>query len=227
MIAMTVTEPHRSLALPAALRAAVMAVSVAVFCIVALIAIGSGVGRIALPFEMWLVDQRLPVVFRLHMVASGLALLVLPLAIAVRHRPRLHRRIGWLLGAFVVAAGLSSIPVAMFSTSSLPARAGFFVQGLVWMGLLWAALAAIRNGERERHAILMLAMAAVTTGAVWFRIMTGCAIALEGPFETIYALAAWAGWLVPLALVAGLRHRLTAWAFATRPPPLARAPAIV
>lgn len=188
-----------------------------VSAIVALVALASGFGILALPFEMWLLDQRLPAVFRVHMVASALALLLLPAAIGWRHRPRLHRRIGWLLGAFVVLGGLSAFPVAIISHSSVAARAGFFVQGLVWLGLFAAAIAAIRNGERARHVQLMLAMTAVTTGAVWFRLITGSAIAFGWPFEVTYALASWVAWIVPLTLVIAHRRRLTAWAF--RPPP--------
>ena len=48
---------------------------------------------------------------------------------------------------------------------------------------------------------MMIAMVAVTTGAVWFRIITGSAIALGLPFEPIYAAAAWLGWMIPLSLV--------------------------
>ena len=44
-------------------------------------------------------------------------------------------------------------------------------------------------------------MAAVTTGAIWFRLMTGTAIMLKLPFEPAYAMAAWLGWLIPLTIV--------------------------
>ena len=47
----------------------------------------------------------------------------------------------------------------------------------------------------------MMAMVAVTTGAVWFRVMTGTAIALNLPFDPVYGLAAWIGWMAPLAIV--------------------------
>ncbi len=200
-------------ALTAPLRAAGLALAVGLFAIVAVIAIGSGLGSIALPFEMWLLDQKMPLIFRLHMVTSGAALLLFPVILALRHRPQLHRKFGWLLGAFVVAGGLTALPVAIFSNSSLAARAGFFVQGLVWLALLGAAIVAIRKGDRARHAFLMLAMCAVTTGAVWFRVMTGAAIALDGPFDAVYAAAAWLGWILPLALVVALRARLMRWAF--------------
>jgi hypothetical protein len=186
---------------------------------VGVVALGSGSGLIALPFEMWLVDQRLPVVFRIHMLASAIVLLLLPVVLGLRFSPLHHRRIGWTLGAFVVAGGLTSLPVAIFSYSWWPARLGFFVQGLVWLGLFYAAVASIRAGDRSRHAHLMLGMAAVTTGAVWFRALTGSALLFALPFEPVYAASAWIAWVVPLALVWHYREPLDRWAFTA--PPLA------
>ena len=168
---------------------------------VGLVAIGSGTGIIALPYEMFELAGRAPIVFPAHMVSSALALLLAPVVIIVRQRPKLHRPLGRLLGGFVVIGGLTALPVALMSHSTPWARAGFFVQGLVWLYLLGAAYAAIRARDIQRHARLMIAMVAVTTGAVWFRVMTGTAIALNLPFEPIYALSAWIGWMAPLALV--------------------------
>ncbi len=156
---------------------------------------------IPLPYEMFVLAARMPVVFKLHMVSSALALLLIPAVIAMRRRPDVHRMLGRLLGAFVVIGGLTALPVAILSESSIAARAGFFVQGIVWMALLAAGVMAIRRGNRTLHVQMMLAMAAVTTGAVWFRLITGSAIYFQLPFESIYAVAAWAGWLVPLLIV--------------------------
>lgn len=216
-----------SFRLPAAVAALGAVVGLLLTLAVSVVALGSGAGLIALPFEMWLLDQKLPGVFRLHMLASALALVLLPVAIGLRRHAKLHRRTGWLLGAFVVIGGLTAFPVAIWSHSSLVARSGFFVQGIVWIGLLATAIAAIRSGDRQRHALLMLAMAAVTTGAVWFRVLTGSAIWLQLPFEPAYAASAWLGWLVPLGSVMLLRDRLLRWAFRSGRPsvdsrPLAR-----
>ena len=168
---------------------------------VGIIALGSGSGLIALPYEMFVLDQRVPVVFRLHMLSSALALLLLPLVIGFRHRPSVHRKLGRVLGFFVVIGALTALPVAVLSHSTFAARAGFFVQGLVWLALLTAGLMAIRRRDRGTHARFMVAMAAVTTGAVWFRLLTGAAIMLKLPFEESYVLASWLGWLIPLTIV--------------------------
>ncbi len=171
------------------------------------VAIGSGTGLIPLPFEMFELAGRAPILFPAHMLSSAMALLIAPVVIAVRHRAQLHRALGRLLGVFVVIGGLTSLPVAVMSHSPALARAGFSVQGLVWLYLFGAAFIAIRQRNIARHAKLMLAMVAVTTGAVWFRVITGTAIALSLPFEPVYALAAWIGWMVPLSIVL-LRPRL-------------------
>jgi hypothetical protein len=168
---------------------------------VGLIAIGSGTGLIPLPYEMFLLAGRMPIIFRAHMVTSALALLLAPAVIMLRHQRYYHRMLGRLVGAFVVAGGLTALPVAIFSHSSPIARAGFFMQGLVWLYLLARGIASIRAKDRNSHALYMTAMLAVATGAVWFRVMTRTAILLHLPFVAIYAAAAWLGWILPLGLV--------------------------
>ena len=159
---------------------------------------------------MFMLTERMPLVFSAHMITSAVALLLMPAVILVRHRPQVHRMLGRLVGAFVVAGGLTALPVAIFSDSSLAARAGFFAQALVWMYLLARGILAIRSGDRRTHLFLMLAMFAVTTGAVWFRLLTGFAIVLHLPFAPVYAASAWLGWLIPLTLVIAYRRRATA-----------------
>ena len=182
-------------------RTTFLVIIVALIIPVGLVAIGSGTGLIALPYEMFELAGRAPILFPAHMVSSAMALLLAPVVILLRHRPELHKPLGRLLGGFVVIGGLTALPVAVMSHSTPWARAGFFAQGLVWLYLLGSAYAAIRVRDIQRHARLMIAMVAVTTGAVWFRVMTGMAIALNLPFEPVYALSAWLGWMVPLAFV--------------------------
>ena len=162
----------------------------------------------------------MPYIFRAHMVTSAVALLLGPVVIILRHRPSLHRMLGRVVGAFVVAGGLTALPVAIFSNSSPAARAGFFVQGLVWIYLLVRGVGAIRAHDRRAHARFMLAMYAVATGAVWFRVMTGTAIALHLPFTQIYAAAAWLGWMIPLTVVSCVQaFQSDQWLRPPRPSP--------
>ena len=61
---------------------------------VGLAALGPAFGLLPLPYRLALVDERLPVIFRLHMAASGLGVLLLPLVLAARRRPGLNRPLG-------------------------------------------------------------------------------------------------------------------------------------
>ena len=62
---------------------------------------------------MFLLANRMPVIFPLHMTASALALILLPLMIATRHKRHLHRPLGRALGVFVALGGLTALPVAI------------------------------------------------------------------------------------------------------------------
>jgi uncharacterized membrane protein YozB (DUF420 family) len=174
-----------------------------------LVAVGEGAGHVALPFNLYLVDQRLPGVFKLHMLASGLALVLIPLVVWVRRDRAWHRPLGRIAALAVLAGALTSLPVALASDSVAMARAGFFAQGIVWLALIGAGYHAIRQRRIQDHARLMLAMAAVASGAIWVRLTTAVATSWQLPFDPIYGCVAWAGWLVPLAFVLAFPPRAT------------------
>lgn len=169
-----------------------------------LIALIEGAGVMPLPFNLHVIDERLPGLFKLHMLASGAALLLMPAVVATRRWRAWHRPLGRVTAALVVAGALTSFPVAYESTSVLAARLGFAAQGLTWLALVVAGVIAIRRKDRARHMRLMLAMAAVASGAIWVRLATAAATSWSLPFDPIYACATWAGWLAPLAIVLAL-----------------------
>jgi len=167
---------------------------------VALVAIALGLGLLRLPYELFIVLQRRPIAFPLHMVASGVALILIPIAAWAGRRRDLHRAVGRAAAICVAAGGASALLVALASEATAVARAGFFVQGLVWLTLLAAAVTAIRCGNVARHIRLMIAMAAVASGAIWLRLVIWGAVAAGLPFDPVYAVAAWVCWTVPLGL---------------------------
>jgi hypothetical protein len=187
-------------------RVAITGVALIIFLVlllpIAALALARGVGLAPLPYELFVVLQRLPIIFPLHMVGAALSLILIPIAALLRHRRGAHRIVGRMAAVAVCLGGLSALPVALASKASLAARAGFFVQGLVWLALLAAAIVAIRRGRPAAHGWLMLGMAGVATGAVWLRLTLAAAVAADLPFETVYGLAAWLCWSVPLAIVA-------------------------
>jgi hypothetical protein len=165
---------------------------------VGLTALGAGTGLLTLPYELYVVKERIPWLFACHSIASGLALLAMP-AMFVSTGRTLHTYLGRMTAGLVLAGGLTALAVAVFSMASLPARAGFFTQGLVWLALDCLAWVSIRKGDTCSHSRAMFAMAAVASGAIWLRLSTVAVAALHLPFAPAYAIAAWICWLVPLA----------------------------
>ena len=187
------------------LRAAALMLLVLSFP-VGLFAIGTAAGLVRLPYDLSLLDQRLPVLFRAHMASSGLALLLVPSAIAY-HGLNLHKVLGRSAAVLVIAGGVTALPVAMASEASWAARVGFSTQAIVWLALVLGAVRAIRGADRERHMWLMLAVAAVASGALWLRLASWMAVKLGLPFDTIYATAAWLSWMLPLAAISLIARR--------------------
>src|SRR5262245_32650935 len=170
---------------------------------VSAVALGTAAGLVPLPHPLWLVDQRLPVVFRVHMASGGLAFLAVPIAIA-GHGLSLHKIVGRTAAALVLVGGVTALPVALASQGHWSARAGFLAQAVLWIGLVLSAVRAIRRGDRPRHMWLMLGVAAIASGALWLRLATWAAVKGGAPFDVAYALAAWLSWMLPLAAIAHL-----------------------
>lgn len=166
------------------------------------VAVSQGLGVIALPYNLFLVDERLPGIFKLHMLASGAALLLVPLVIAVRRDRAWHRPLGYVAAMCVLLGALTSLPVALHSTSPFAARLGFLAQGLTWLALVALGIIAVRRRHLAHHSRMMLMMAAVASGALWVRLTTTIATSYDLPFDPVYSSAAWLGWLLPLAIVA-------------------------
>ena len=148
--------------------------------------------------------ELLPWTFALHMITGGLALLLVPLTFLLRRRPRWHRPAGRVTAAIVVLAGLSAFPVALIAPVTRVSAWGFAAQGATWLVLLALGLRAIWARRPRQHRAFMLLMAAVTTGAVFFRVYLAL-WAIWGDmrhYEAFYAADAWLAWTLPLAAMA-------------------------
>jgi Predicted membrane protein (DUF2306) len=147
--------------------------------------------------------ELLPSVFPVHMVAGGLALLLVPLALALRGT-RWHRLAGRIAAADILVAGLTAIPVAMEAPVTRISAAGFVAQALTWMTLLGLGIWHIRHAHVAQHRACMLMLAAVTSGAMFFRVYLALwkLVGWRGAFNTFYACDAWVAWTLPLLLMA-------------------------
>ena len=147
--------------------------------------------------------ELLPVIFPVHMVSGGMALLLVPLVLYLRGT-RWHRLAGRVTAVTVLIAGLTAIPVAVVMPVTEISAAGFVAQGVAWIVLLALGIWHIRRAHVAAHRACMLMMAAVTSGALFFRIYLGLWKAVGGSrhFEAFYALDAWIAWGLPLVAMA-------------------------
>jgi uncharacterized membrane protein YozB (DUF420 family) len=161
------------------------------------------------PEQLAVKVEQLPLIFPIHMLAGALALILIPLAIAVRSSAKRHRPIAYLTATDVLIAGVTAFPVAWTSPVTAWSAAGFSAQAIVWMSLLSLGIWHIRNGRRGAHRRAMLMMAATASCAVFFRIYLALwAIhSHRHGYELFYACDEWLAWLGPLAVTAyGLRR---------------------
>jgi uncharacterized membrane protein YozB (DUF420 family) len=176
----------------------------------ALRGISESVDNEGFPEALTLKLDHLPIVFPVHMVTGGLALLLVPLVLVLRGT-RWHKIVGRIAAVDIAIAGVTAIPVALQSPVTRVSALGFTAQGLTWLVLLGLGLWHIRNHRYEQHRNAMLMMAAVTTGALFFRIYLGLWKVYGSPtqFDTFYAVNAWVAWGVPLAITALWVSRLS------------------
>jgi hypothetical protein len=161
-------------------------------------AIGSAAGFPQLPRPLAIIDLRLPVIFRVHMMAGGGGLILLPWVILLRHYERAHRIVGRLALGLLCVGAFAALPSALASEALPAARLGFLTQGFLTLFFLIAGFRAIRRGDRENHARFMLCVAAVMSGVVLLRILIYCVLRLELEFDPAYAAIAWLSWGIPL-----------------------------
>ena len=167
----------------------------------------------AFPEGLAIKVELLPVIFPLHMLTGGLALLLVPLAIALRRRPRWHRIAGRIAAADVLVAGVTALPVALVVPVTLGSALGFTAQGCAWLILLALGIWNIRRGRIAAHRAMMVMLAATTSGAIFFRIYLALwAIFAHGRhFDLFYACDAWIAWLLPLGISARLMRQIGTW----------------
>jgi len=143
--------------------------------------------------------ELLPVIFPVHMVTGGLALLLVPLVLYLRGT-RWHRLAGRIAAIDIVIAGITAIPVAVVMPVTEVSTAGFVAQGVIWIVLLGLGIWNIRKGRVASHRACMVMMAAVTSGALFFRVYLGLwkIFGVSDYFEAFYAIDAWIAWGLPL-----------------------------
>jgi uncharacterized membrane protein len=142
----------------------------------------------------------------LHVVGGSAALVLGPWQFwggLRRRRLGLHRWLGRLYLVAVLVGGLGGLAIARVAFGGLPARLGFGLLAIVWLGCGAAAYRAIRRRDVASHQEWMIRSYALTLAAVTLRIWNPL-LALAGfSFPEAYVSVAWLCW-VPNLLIAEL-----------------------
>jgi hypothetical protein len=152
------------------------------------------------PEDLLIKVELLPVIFPVHMFTGALALLLIPLALLARRWPRWHRIAGRVAAVDVLIAGVTAFPVALIAPVTRWSAAGFTAQATVWLSLLALGIWNVRHGRVAEHRACMIMMAAIATGAIFFRVYLASWVvfAQARHFNLFYAFDAWIAWLLPL-----------------------------
>lgn len=150
--------------------------------------------------------------FLAHAVSASIALLLGPLQFVGalrRHRPEVHRAVGWMSVAAISVAWAASVPMAMHAQTGPLASAGFLAAGTVW--IVTAALGVVRAREHDfaAHRRWMVRCFALTAAAVTLRVQLGLSGAAGLPFELAYPVIAWSSWVPNLVVAEWLLRRTT------------------
>ena len=147
-----------------------------------------------------------PVLPERHLAAHSAELFLLPhvFQLRIHSNCRVRSVAGRLAGIDILCAGVTAIPVALTAPLTPVAAAGFSTQAFVWLALLAKGYWHIRRRDIAGHWQAMVMLAAVTSGAMFFRIYLAL-WAIYGSrrhLTVFYGLDSWVAWVLPLFLVA-------------------------
>lgn len=140
----------------------------------------------------------------LHFFLAGLALVLAPLQLAVgvrRRWPRLHRMAGWLYAGSVLVGGVAGLSLAFGAQGGVASGLAFGLLAILWLLATARGVWLVVRGDIAGHRRWMCRSVALTFGAVTLRVMLGLGAGVMGwPFLEVYVAAAWASWLLNLAV---------------------------
>lgn len=127
----------------------------------------------------------------------------------LRRYPRIHRLMGWIyLVLVILVSGPAALVMALYANGGLPARTGFTLLAVLWIGFtLLAGYYAIRR-QFDLHGAFMFRSYALTLSAITLRGYTY--LLEETTFASprdIYITTAWLSWVLNLLLAEWLIRR--------------------
>ena len=146
---------------------------------------------------------------RIHIIASGIALITGPFQFLrpLRHRfPVVHRTLGRIYVVACLIGGLAGGLIALFSTSGLVAGFGFLSLAIAWLFCTSRAWLAVRRHDYLTHQRWMTRSFSLAFAAVMLRIYIPLSQIAGFDYDDSYRVIAWLCW-VPNLIAAQLLVR--------------------
>ncbi len=142
--------------------------------------------------------------FLLHIIASPLALILVPFQLTGRFRrrwPQIHQFIGRLYCLAVLVGGVSGFIIGFGAMGGMLTKAGFIILSVIWLATTAYGLQMAGQRRFAEHRVWMIRSAALTFAGVTLRLWLPLQLVAGVPFDTAYAVVAWLCW-VPNIFVA-------------------------
>lgn len=149
------------------------------------------------------VYDRRAVVLWLHIGPAMLALALGPFQMwkrLRRRRPRVHRAIGWTYVAAIMVSSVGGFALASTAFGGAVSTWGFRLLAVTWLTTTALAVTFAARKNFAAHRRWMIRSYAVTTAAITLRLLLPIAPIMGFEFVDGYRVAAWACWLVNIAV---------------------------
>ncbi|MEJ6394864.1 DUF2306 domain-containing protein [Gymnodinialimonas sp. 2305UL16-5] len=139
-----------------------------------------------------------------HMIFGGLAVILVPLQVSRMWRRgdrRKHVYLGWALVPIVTISALTTPPISFNMNYPLWSEIGFALGSIAWFGALVMGIWYVLRKEYERHRRWMVMMAALSFGAVSFRLQLPI-LRIFWDLEVVFPYLGWTCWVPNVLVVA-------------------------
>jgi hypothetical protein len=139
-----------------------------------------------------------------HMIFGGLAVLLVPVQVSRMWRRgdrRKHIYLGWALVPIVTIAALTTPPISFNMRLPFWSELGFALGSVAWFGALVMGIWAIRKRRLVLHQRWMVMMAALSFGAVSFRIQLPL-LRIFWDMDVVFPYLGWTCWVPNVLVVA-------------------------
>ncbi len=143
-------------------------------------------------------------ILAVHMIFGGLAVILVPVQVSRMWRRgdrRKHVYLGWALVPIVTIAALTTPPISFNMTLPFWSELGFAMGSIAWFTALVFGIWAIRTRQYDRHRRWMVMMAALSFGAVSFRLQLPI-LRLFWDMDVVFPYLGWTCWVPNVLVVA-------------------------